>query len=71
MASQTTLLSELPKETPADANIIKGTFLINLEGKKENYSRQAAVLSNCCFSALQCTLLFTSYVELSMLTTPT
>uniref|UniRef100_A0A8C3KRE5 Isoleucine--tRNA ligase, mitochondrial n=1 Tax=Calidris pygmaea TaxID=425635 RepID=A0A8C3KRE5_9CHAR len=31
MASQTTLLSELPKETPADA-IIKGTFLINLEG---------------------------------------
>ncbi|NXX09540.1 SYIM protein, partial [Larus smithsonianus] len=32
MASQTTLLSELPKETPADANIIKGTFLINLEG---------------------------------------
>ncbi|PKU48948.1 isoleucine--trna mitochondrial [Limosa lapponica baueri] len=34
MASQTTLLSELPKETPADANIIKGTFLINLEGKR-------------------------------------
>ncbi|XP_076190713.1 isoleucine--tRNA ligase, mitochondrial isoform X1 [Aptenodytes patagonicus] len=32
MASQTTLLSELPKETPTDANIIKGTFLINLEG---------------------------------------
>ncbi|XP_058692136.1 isoleucine--tRNA ligase, mitochondrial [Poecile atricapillus] len=32
MASQTTLLSELPKETPSDANIIKGTFLINLEG---------------------------------------
>ncbi|NWQ80621.1 SYIM protein, partial [Columbina picui] len=32
MASQTTLLSELPKETPADANITKGTFLINLEG---------------------------------------
>ncbi|KAM6128164.1 isoleucine--tRNA ligase, mitochondrial isoform 1-T1 [Pterocles gutturalis] len=32
MASQTTLLSELPKETSADANIIKGTFLINLEG---------------------------------------
>ncbi|XP_053917339.1 isoleucine--tRNA ligase, mitochondrial [Cuculus canorus] len=31
-ASQTTLLSELPKETPTDANIIKGTFLINLEG---------------------------------------
>lgn len=34
MASQTTLLSELPKETPSDANIIKGTFLINLEGKR-------------------------------------
>ncbi|NXX23405.1 SYIM protein, partial [Podargus strigoides] len=32
MASQTTLLSELPKETPTDANITKGTFLINLEG---------------------------------------
>ncbi|XP_071281949.1 isoleucine--tRNA ligase, mitochondrial [Agelaius tricolor] len=32
MASQTTLLSELPKEIPSDANIIKGTFLINLEG---------------------------------------
>nr|XP_009931161.1 PREDICTED: isoleucine--tRNA ligase, mitochondrial [Opisthocomus hoazin] len=32
MASQTTLLSELPKETPADANITRGTFLINLEG---------------------------------------
>ncbi|KFO95667.1 hypothetical protein N300_14722, partial [Calypte anna] len=32
MASQTTLLSELPKETPADADIIRGTFLINLEG---------------------------------------
>ncbi|NXH37936.1 SYIM protein, partial [Dicaeum eximium] len=32
MASQTTLLSEIPKETPSDANIIKGTFLINLEG---------------------------------------
>uniref|UniRef100_A0A8C3BPA0 isoleucine--tRNA ligase n=1 Tax=Cairina moschata TaxID=8855 RepID=A0A8C3BPA0_CAIMO len=32
MASQTTLLSELPKEIPTDANIIKGTFLINLEG---------------------------------------
>ncbi|NXC14986.1 SYIM protein, partial [Corythaeola cristata] len=32
MASQTTLLSEVPKETPADANIVKGTFLINLEG---------------------------------------
>uniref|UniRef100_A0A8C7EFL7 Isoleucine--tRNA ligase, mitochondrial n=1 Tax=Nothoprocta perdicaria TaxID=30464 RepID=A0A8C7EFL7_NOTPE len=32
MASQTTLLSEFPKETPTDANIIKGTFLINLEG---------------------------------------
>ncbi|RLW06854.1 hypothetical protein DV515_00004007 [Chloebia gouldiae] len=32
MASQTTLLSELPKETPSDENIIKGTFLINLEG---------------------------------------
>ncbi|NXC50689.1 SYIM protein, partial [Penelope pileata] len=31
-ASQTTLLSELPKEIPADTNIIKGTFLINLEG---------------------------------------
>jgi len=34
MASQTTLLSEIPKETPADANIVKGNFLINLEGKK-------------------------------------
>ncbi|XP_015476241.1 isoleucine--tRNA ligase, mitochondrial [Parus major] len=32
MASQTTLLSELPKDTPSDANITKGTFLINLEG---------------------------------------
>ncbi|KAF2984882.1 hypothetical protein EK904_013118 [Melospiza melodia maxima] len=32
MASQTTLLSEFPKEIPSDANIIKGTFLINLEG---------------------------------------
>ncbi|NWW43589.1 SYIM protein, partial [Pedionomus torquatus] len=32
MTSQTTLLSELPKETPTDANIIKGNFLINLEG---------------------------------------
>ncbi|NXY44640.1 SYIM protein, partial [Ceuthmochares aereus] len=31
-ASQTTLLSELPKDIPTDANIIKGTFLINLEG---------------------------------------
>ncbi|POI34777.1 hypothetical protein CIB84_001471 [Bambusicola thoracicus] len=34
MASQTTLLSEIPKETPADANIVKGNFLINLEGYK-------------------------------------
>lgn len=33
MASQTTLLSELPKEIPADANIIRGNFLINMEGK--------------------------------------
>ncbi|XP_064565223.1 isoleucine--tRNA ligase, mitochondrial [Zonotrichia leucophrys gambelii] len=32
MASQTTLLSEFPKEIPSDANITKGTFLINLEG---------------------------------------
>ncbi|KAM9016908.1 isoleucine--tRNA ligase, mitochondrial [Ara ararauna] len=32
MASQTTLLTELPKETPTDANIVRGTFLINLEG---------------------------------------
>ncbi|XP_042679752.1 isoleucine--tRNA ligase, mitochondrial [Centrocercus urophasianus] len=32
MASQTTLLSEIPKETPADANIVTGNFLINLEG---------------------------------------
>ncbi|NXF53621.1 SYIM protein, partial [Oceanites oceanicus] len=31
MASQTTLLTELPREAPADANIIKGTFLINLD----------------------------------------
>ncbi|KAF4798611.1 Isoleucine--tRNA ligase [Turdus rufiventris] len=33
MASQTTLLSEFPKETPSDANITKGTFLINLEAQ--------------------------------------
>ncbi|NWR69376.1 SYIM protein, partial [Centropus unirufus] len=32
MASQTTLLSEQPKDIPADANIIRGNFLINLEG---------------------------------------
>ncbi|RMC12372.1 hypothetical protein DUI87_09887 [Hirundo rustica rustica] len=34
MASQTTLLSEFPKETPSDANIVKGTFLINLEDEE-------------------------------------
>ncbi|OXB68299.1 hypothetical protein ASZ78_015239 [Callipepla squamata] len=32
MASQTTLVNEIPKETPADANIVRGNFLINLEG---------------------------------------
>ncbi|NWI09159.1 SYIM protein, partial [Crypturellus soui] len=46
MASQTTLLSEFPKETPADASIIKGTFLINLEGGdiREESSYEVIVL---------------------------
>lgn len=44
-ASQTTLLSELPKETPSDADIIQGTFLINLEGKR-------TVQTGCCAAQL-------------------
>ncbi|KAJ7398610.1 isoleucyl-tRNA synthetase 2 [Pitangus sulphuratus] len=47
MASQTTLLSELPKETPADANITKGTFLINLEGFMMTKSRASSFLPKC------------------------
>ncbi|XP_010216510.1 PREDICTED: isoleucine--tRNA ligase, mitochondrial [Tinamus guttatus] len=46
MASQTTLVSEFPKETPADANIVRGTFLINLEGGdiREESSYEVIVL---------------------------
>ncbi|XP_053164848.1 isoleucine--tRNA ligase, mitochondrial isoform X2 [Hemicordylus capensis] len=32
MASQTTLLTEVPRDMVTDDNLIKGTFLINLEG---------------------------------------
>ncbi|XP_063775503.1 isoleucine--tRNA ligase, mitochondrial [Pseudophryne corroboree] len=32
MASQTTLVTELPVDLPADAIVLKGSFLINLEG---------------------------------------
>lgn len=35
MASQTTLLSQEPRAVTADVTELKGTFLINLEGKKE------------------------------------
>ena len=35
MASQTTLLSQEPRAVAADVTELKGTFLINLEGKKE------------------------------------
>lgn len=69
MASQTTLLSELPKEIPTDANIIKGTFLINLEGKR---TIPGMLLSAKQYLDLFCTTtyLFTSCVELNTLTTP-
>lgn len=33
MASQTSLLSDIPREMITSDNAIKGTFLINLEGK--------------------------------------
>ncbi|KAJ7415906.1 hypothetical protein WISP_75384 [Willisornis vidua] len=46
MASQTTLLSELPKETPADADIIKGTFLINLEAGSSVEPQRTSPLSS-------------------------
>ncbi|XP_066451185.1 isoleucine--tRNA ligase, mitochondrial [Eleutherodactylus coqui] len=32
MASQTSLLSSMPMDLPADATVLKGSFLINLEG---------------------------------------
>ncbi|XP_029442595.1 isoleucine--tRNA ligase, mitochondrial-like [Rhinatrema bivittatum] len=32
MCSQTTLLTAIPRDLPSDANIIKGSFVINLEG---------------------------------------
>lgn len=35
MASQTTLLSQEPRGITEDVTELKGTFLINLEGKKE------------------------------------
>lgn len=39
MASQTTLLPQEPPAMPADATELKGTFLINLEGKQEGGGR--------------------------------
>uniref|UniRef100_A0A6I8SWV8 Isoleucine--tRNA ligase, mitochondrial n=1 Tax=Xenopus tropicalis TaxID=8364 RepID=A0A6I8SWV8_XENTR len=34
MCSQTSLLSDLPLDLPPEASVLKGSFLINLEGKK-------------------------------------
>lgn len=36
MASQTSLLTEVPRDVTAEENILKGTFLINLEGKRKD-----------------------------------
>ncbi|KAH1173168.1 isoleucine--tRNA ligase, mitochondrial [Mauremys mutica] len=56
MASQTTLLSELPIEMATDEKIIKGTFLINLEGGdiREESSYKVIVLPAAKAKCLRC-----------------
>ncbi|XP_054836659.1 isoleucine--tRNA ligase, mitochondrial [Eublepharis macularius] len=56
MASQTSLLTEAPRDVIADENIIKGTFLINLEGGdiREESSYKVIVLPAAKSKCLRC-----------------
>ncbi|XP_060102467.1 isoleucine--tRNA ligase, mitochondrial [Heteronotia binoei] len=56
MASQTSLLTEVPRDVVAEENIIKGTFLINLEGGdiREESSYKVIVLPAAKSKCLRC-----------------
>ncbi|XP_015280848.1 PREDICTED: isoleucine--tRNA ligase, mitochondrial isoform X2 [Gekko japonicus] len=56
MASQTSLLTEVPRDVAAEENIIKGTFLINLEGGdiREESSYKVIVLPAAKSKCLRC-----------------
>ncbi|KAL8185431.1 UNVERIFIED_CONTAM: Isoleucine--tRNA ligase, mitochondrial [Gekko kuhli] len=56
MASQTSLLTEVPRDVIAEENMIKGTFLINLEGGdiREESSYKVIVLPAAKSKCLRC-----------------
>ncbi|KAJ6666921.1 hypothetical protein lerEdw1_018923 [Lerista edwardsae] len=56
MASQTTLLTDVPRDMITDDNIIKGTYLINLEGGdiREESSYKVIVLPAAKSKCLRC-----------------